>query len=332
MNQDFYISLIYKRIQHLLEPEEEQKLAYWLQESPKNQALAREIEIAWENSDSLVLPTVELDLEAEFSQLLENIEAVEEKNIEMRPRSFPWLRVAAAVLVLVLIGYSIWNRGGGDSEWKEIAYTGEDKAHILPDGSKIWLKEGATVKYQPSFASNKRELELSGEAFFDVKHQDNTPFLVNCTFGTVQVLGTTFTVNERLKQERMEVVVVSGRVQLSAYETMEKIVLEANEKGVWNEANKTLKHYQDVSLNEVAWHTKNLVFEDTPLNEVLETLQKTYSIELNLVNKALAGCPFSLVMQTEDPSEYFEIFQEVFGIEVVKLNNQAYRFEGGTCP
>ena len=303
----------------------------WLKEKPEHRILAEEVEVAWEKTEHIPLPEVALNLDAEFSLLLEKIGEEDKGKDTASASAFPWMRVAAAVLVILLLGY-LWNRPSPTSEWEEFSYTGENEAQTLPDGSKVWLREGASVRFMKAFGPNKRTLELTGEAFFDVAHEAERPFFINCTYGTVQVLGTTFTVNERLNRKQLEVVVVSGRVQLEIEKAQKKIVLEAKEKATWDEVGQNLVHNEKASLNEVAWHTKALQFEDTPLSEVLNILQTTYTIELDLANPALNNCPLSLVMQTEDPVEYFDVLKEVFGIEVVKSSEKSYRLEGGSCP
>ena len=335
MDQDFYITLIYKRLRNLLDPEEERQLAEWLTDSEENQALSRSISRAWENSEAYQLPTVDLDLNTEFNQLLHQLEGEEQTEQIESPTyssSFRWWSIAAAILVLLIFGYLWTINQSPEVEWIEIVQESSEGAFPMPDGSEVWVRKGSTLKYPTTFAKNERRIFLSGEAYLNIQPDPQKPFFVETPSGQVEVLGTKFTVKEWEAGESIEVYVQEGKVALAPKDLDQTLILRSQQKGVFQIPEKNLFKDPDVNENEVAWRTKELNFEDTPLEEVVQVLEQTYQIEVELLNKALNSCPFSLTIDFEDIGTLFDSLEELYGISVVEKGPAAYELQEGRCP
>ncbi|HVW62489.1 MAG TPA: FecR domain-containing protein, partial [Puia sp.] len=157
-------------------------------------------------------------------------------------RRFPgrWWMAAAAVLVLGVAGGLLYR---GQRHPNIAATSPVPTAHDkeittrygtrnfleLPDGSKLWLNAGSKVKY----AEDRRELTLEGEAFFDVKHDPDHPFIIHTGKLDVRVLGTSFNVKAYPNDSTIETTLIKGKVEIDfPGNTRSGIVLRPNEKVV----------------------------------------------------------------------------------------------------
>ncbi|MBS1660853.1 MAG: FecR domain-containing protein, partial [Bacteroidetes bacterium] len=86
----------------------------------------------------------------------------------------------------------------------------------LPDGSEVWLNAASSIKYPTSFLKNDREVEITGEAFFQVKSSPSAPFIVKAPLTTITVLGTSFNVDAYSSDSTVETTLVNGAVKVSA--------------------------------------------------------------------------------------------------------------------
>src|SRR2546423_14261851 len=86
---------------------------------------------------------------------------------------------------------------------------------VLPDGSTVWLNAGSKLTYNKDFGNNIREVSLVGEAFFDVMHIPDVPFVIETPTAVVKVLGTSFNVKAYPNETTTETSVIRGRVEIS---------------------------------------------------------------------------------------------------------------------
>jgi transmembrane sensor len=177
----------------------------------------------------------------------------------------------------------------------------------LEDGSVVILQPNANIAFPKHFYKDKREVYLEGEAFFEVAKNAARPFFVYNNNLVAEVLGTSF--NVKIINNKIEVAVKTGRV--AVYENGLRINMSPEQKkenGVIIMPNQKVTYYEEnrhfiTSLVDAPLpvHTENgksageekFVFDDTPLSEVLNTLEKTYQIEIVLENVNLANCPFT---------------------------------------
>lgn len=150
--------------------------------------------------------------------------------------------------------------------------------YILPDDTEVWLNEGAVLEQLASF-SESRVLNLDGEAFFDVTHQENSDFVVHLNQDEfVRVVGTSF--NLLNTKDDFSLTVFDGKVELHVLDRI--IEVERNESIEKMGGAFVKTRLRDVNI--ISWKTKELVFENTHLQEALNVISKHYGIKINYVD------------------------------------------------
>ncbi|MEO1514829.1 MAG: FecR domain-containing protein [Bacteroidota bacterium] len=343
MDEDFYIALLYKRLDQRIEPEEQSQLEDWLQRSEDNQLMADGIEKAWQAGGRYQKP-ITVDLDAEFDLLEQRIEADEATKqaprIQSRSRDnaqrfvIGW-RIAASIALLVIAGWlaSQW-MGGSAVEWQQARTTGGKMELALEDGSKVWLNDQSLLEYPKQYADSERRVKLEGEAFFDIAKEATRPFIIETVEGTVQVLGTSFNLRSRGKGQQLEVEVHSGRVQLSpAIEGKEALLLEAGQTGLYDPQSGQLERITDLSPNAASWHSRRLIFIDAPLSAVLEDISQHFGQDIQLANPDMANCTMINTFEKDASLEdVLNAIAIVFQVEhQINDTDDAIVLKGGKC-
>lgn len=206
-------------------------------------------------------------------------------------------KYAAILVVTVLlggVGYYIGFRNQDFVAVNEIVSSDKEvvNEYVLPDGSLVTLNNNSKLEFPEQFASDVREVTIIGEAFFDVQPNPEKPFIINAGNTQVKVLGTSFNVCAYPESETVEVVVATGKVQVTrksedVLAEKQEVFLMPGEKGtLFNESN-LLEKSENSDINFLAWKTNDLIFNETPLNEVVRCLEKAYRIDIDLAENEL---------------------------------------------
>jgi transmembrane sensor len=181
----------------------------------------------------------------------------------------------------------------------------------LPDNSTIILQPNAQLRYPNAFTGYKREVYLSGEAFFEVSKNKAKPFFVYSNELTVRVVGTSFVVKANKKDNQFKVIVSTGRVEVSAAikngstaNNKQAIVLTPNQQGVLY---RTDEHLEKINLKKPLLLSKvsttlHFNFVETPFPKVISTLETAYGVHITYNEKTMANCQLtaSLIDQPLD--------------------------------
>jgi ferric-dicitrate binding protein FerR (iron transport regulator) len=192
----------------------------------------------------------------------------------------------------------------------------------------VTLNSNSKLQFPKKFKNNFREVTITGEAFFDVQPNPEKPFVINAGNAQIKVLGTSFNVSAYPENETLEVVVETGTVQvvstekLNTLETAE-ILLKPGEKGTFVNSLGTLEKGLNSDPNYLAWKTHNLVFENTPLNEVVHYLNKTYHTDIQLKGKNLNNLVLTAQFEKKPIEFILNVVQITFGLQL-EQNNDIY--------
>jgi ferric-dicitrate binding protein FerR (iron transport regulator) len=196
-----------------------------------------------------------------------------------------WLRYAATIAILVATSLIVWQI---TMPGHYITYHTENTdlsrpAYVLPDGSKVTLNHGSTLKVPRKFANNSRKVYFEGEAFFEVAPDPEHPFVVKAGNADVKVLGTSFNIRSYPNNQNVEVAVKTGRVEVAGTinkNAGNKVVLAKNQKVIVSAKKGTVTKFDRYDLNDLAWFTRRLNFESASLAEVINVLNRTYHAEI----------------------------------------------------
>jgi ferric-dicitrate binding protein FerR (iron transport regulator) len=203
--------------------------------------------------------------------------------------SFLW-KMAATFLIVCILAY--WGLTSLKPVTHLITTTDETVAIELPDGSKVWLNKNSSVKYSDNF-DKQRNIEFSGEGFFDITHDPLRPFTISTANTTTRVLGTSFSIRSYDHERSVEVIVVTGSVSFSEPEHDErKTVLNKDGRVRYD----IQKHNIDTSTvsdqNLIAWKTKKLQFDDALVGDVIDDLERYSGNQIEVDNDNILKCHF----------------------------------------
>lgn len=330
-----FILLLQKQFNGEITSDESVVLDAWLKQSPQNEQLAAEYRRVWDEASESRPPHFHLNMDAEFRRLLAGIERVERRT-PARTVSISrlLLRVAAAVAVLLVAtwGYRQFSGPASDLIVEHVRENGDVRKIVLPDGSNVWLRQRAEIKYPKQFSPDERRVQLKGEAYFEVAHRSEQPFRIALAGGgEVEVLGTEFNVRDVAGSDETSVLVRSGKVRYAPAGKTTSIVLAANDRAAFSRKNARLTRSKALTLNELAWQTGRLEFDSTPLRHVIADLEKYYGATIEMENRSMLDCSYSNTLTRQTLDEVLESFSLIYNIKVSRLATGSYRLSGGRC-
>ncbi|WP_293883151.1 MULTISPECIES: FecR family protein [unclassified Sphingobacterium] len=152
---------------------------------------------------------------------------------------------------------------------------GNEYAIILTDGTKVWLNAGSTLTFPESFASNKREVKLSGEGYFEVSHDSKRPFYVKSNEQTIRVFGTHFNVRS-YPNENNKTTLITGSVQVSQFGRSK--MLKPGQAAFSTGSNLIV---EEANIEEaMAWRNGFFYFESTPIKDALAAIKRWYNVDI----------------------------------------------------
>lgn len=154
----------------------------------------------------------------------------------------------------------------------------------LSDGTKIWLNANSTLKYPTSFTAATRQVQMTGEIYFEVAHDKKKPFHVQIGDMDVEVLGTHFNIQAYEDEKEIRTTLVEGAVKVKSSE--QSALLKPGQQIVYNAANNHLTNPAKVNLEEVtAWKEGYFLFNQSSLQDVLQQIMRWYDIEIKYLGE-----------------------------------------------
>jgi len=150
----------------------------------------------------------------------------------------------------------------------------------LPDGTKVWLNAGSSLKYPMSFAKNERRVSLEGEAFFEVTKDSARPFKVLSKGQEIEVLGTAFNVNDYPDNTVIKTTLVNGKVKLSNDKRYSEAIYLLPGQQSTNTNNGKIQLANVDTAPFTAWKEGLFYFDETPLSDALQQIGRWYNVEV----------------------------------------------------
>lgn len=144
----------------------------------------------------------------------------------------------------------------------------------LPDGTKVWLNSASSLRYLINFSSKKeRNVELTGEAYFEVAKDKNHPFIVKSAGQEVKVLGTHFNVNAYHDEYSIRTTLLEGSVRVN-----DQVILKPGQQSAFEGGHLTIKAVN--ASDAIDWKNGEFVFNKEPLNDILRKVSRWYNVDI----------------------------------------------------
>jgi ferric-dicitrate binding protein FerR (iron transport regulator) len=325
-----YFQLMSKYLSGNAGDAEVRRLEEWVLSSPENEAQFNAFRRAWVLS-GVEEENPEIDIEREWLDLSGQLFPEEGKIVSMpdkpRRRAGWWIGVAATAAVVVLAGLWLW-RGTAEAPYLEVATQHQVEESRLPDGTRVSLNQYSSLRYIGDGTQSRRQVELTGDAFFEVERDTARPFVIGAGEVQIEVLGTSFYVDARAGRPQVEVIVRSGSVAVTA--AGESIALSPDERAVYDRSTGDLRKEANENENYLAWKTSVLTFDSAPLERVVFDLNRTFHANISIASPEIAACEVTATYDRQPLEAIIRILEQTLGIETETRGSELV-FSGSRC-
>jgi ferric-dicitrate binding protein FerR (iron transport regulator) len=246
-------------------------------------------------------------------------------------RKFLFPAVAAAALIVITLIFFLNTEKKSALSVSENTITtkpGSKSKVQLPDGTLVWLNADSKIAYDDNFQGKYREVQLSGEAYFEVTKDKEHPFIIHTKTIDIKVLGTVFNVRSYDNEKTTETSLIKGSVEITIHNAGRKIVLKPNEKLVVQNSDTALSTDQlpvkensddavislkkihiiekDSSASETLWIKNKLAFDNEPLEEIALKIERWYDVHVVINSDVLKNTKYSAIFEDESLSQVME--------------------------
>lgn len=259
-------------------------------------------------------------------------------------------RIAAVFLVVSSLGLFLYigigslnteqrsfsEAGKTDKDRKDIeGVYNQPSAIYLSDGSVVLLKRGSRLEYPKTFVGSKREVRLTGEAFFDVAKDTERPFIIHAENFTTRVLGTSFNIKAYGNDESQEVAVITGKVVVtvsgSSADKKKQLVLMPNQKAIYSKKDNSLV---GSGIDEIGIYSdlvkRKLVFDEVSVRQILKVLDVTYGVHISLENQSIEDCVITADLSNETLDVAIAIISRAINATYT-IDGNDIMLRGGSC-
>lgn len=298
------IQLLQKFLNDNITDQELKRLFVWLNSEKGNQEYQNLFNDRWAYSE------LERTGDIDSSMLFAKIEArMHDKNL-LRKEYIIRFRNAAAIFLLGILIPLTYVIVLSPNDHAEVVFVKESLSNekirqlALPDGTAVWLMSGSSITYPSDFSGMKtRNVEVTGEAFFDVAPDPAHPFILNLGELGLKVVGTSFNVTNYEDESRITVALKSGKVELfkGEYKPDNQFMqLAPGQIATLEKGNPGMFISEADVAKYTSWTEGILYFRDDPLSDVLKKMGRWYNIDIEIKEPRVAEYPFSATIKNEN--------------------------------
>ncbi|MEO8588025.1 MAG: FecR domain-containing protein, partial [Flavobacteriales bacterium] len=265
---------------------------------------------------------LDVDVDAAWSRLSDRIAGAEGRGRVVPLRRSNGLRWLAAAAVITGLFFGV--RYLFNTETQKLMATTDHVRSTLADSSSVILSPGSRLNAR---MKNERHIALSGEAYFEVKRDAQRPFVVETEDVTVTVLGTGFVVSAYDTSNSVLVRVRHGKVRVVA--EGDSVVLVAGGYARYNRAAHLLERLAAPPAE--VWGDRIIQFEQAPMAEVVDQLQRIFKVQVDLANPALANCKLTASFEDEPIDYILRVIADTYGLRLTEQAPGHYVLDGDGC-
>jgi len=197
-----------------------------------------------------------------------------------------------------------------------------EKGHIskveLPDGSLVWLNSGSEITYSSLFADKNRNIQLNGEAYFNVSHNEQLPLLVSCGELKVKVLGTKFNVSAYEENNQVDVVLEKGSVELlDAKIKSFDYRLKPGERAMFNKTEQKMTVSNVNTVKFTSWKDGIINIYDQSLEQVVKRLESRYNQKFRFSDN-IKDYRYTFTIKNEPLDEIIQLMEKITPVKAIQ--------------
>lgn len=233
-------------------------------------------------------------------------------------------RTAASLAGLILVSLALWFTY--DIFYRNITIattSGEIRTLVLPDQSVVTLNANSELSYPRFWNTEIREVQLKGEAFFSITHQqDSTPFIVHTNHLDVRVLGTEFNVDER--EDRTQVLLTAGKVKVGIQQGagIEEVDMIPGELLAYSHQDNSIVKQAAAGETEAAWRSNQLIYENTTIADVIMDMERQFGFDIQVEDTAILQEEFNGVIPADNAEAFFVTIENTFDVQIIMSEKQ----------
>lgn len=306
----------------------------------ENETVKKAVKQLWYAQISSKTKTRDFDLEANLDKIHHKINRLHGRTIDTHRKNSARRIVsqtihiyykAAAVLLLPLLSVAIMyfynvqfedtRKSTNKTLYSEItAPMGSRIKMGLPDGSQVWLNHGSKLRYPQNFGEKSREVDLTGEAYFNVKENPENPFIVNTSKLDVHVTGTKFNIAAYANESTIGISLEKGSVQLYKEQSGNKqprelYKLKPGEHAAYYPDSNKLDIIRGKNDIYTAWKYGKIIFRNEPLHLIAKRLERRYNVDIVLKDKKLKAYTFTATFLDETLNQVLNLLSKAVPLE-----------------
>src|ERR1035438_10431303 len=197
-----------------------------------------------------------------------------------------------------------------------VTHNGEKITCVLPDSSVVHLNSESKLNYPEYFSGNMRIVELTGEAYFSVKHDKNRPFIVKTGNSQVTVTGTEF--NKRNRNSDTKIVVSKGSVKVLSLSSRKQENLKKGDMVQLDSSGNITPPVQVNLKYYLAWRVNKLAFMHTPLKEVMAEIERTYNVKAEFLRDSAKNRTLTGIFETDSLEKVLSVLSLTLDLNISK--------------
>ncbi len=299
--------------------------------------------------------------QSEYSREPGSLPAIKPVIILSRHRFWLYAAAIAGIVILAGLNFNYFHQQNTKTENTApkgneiVSRSGARTKLLLPDGSQVWLNSGSKLNYSNAYDITQREVDLEGEAYFDVVKIAGRPFIVHASSLNIKALGTAFVVKSYPQDETVETTLLSGIIEVSRKDFPDgpKVILKPDEKLIFNkqldpearhDASDTSAKYAATTMGkisvaavskaipdsnkvETSWVYNRLVFDGDSFQELAKKMERWYNVKITLNSKELFHYRFKGAFENETIREALDALQLTAEFSYKINNNEINLFK-----
>ena len=304
-------------VQGKTSPVENKEVQEWLEQDEENVNLFLKVKRLWEEDKHESFISKD-EISSEWQKVSNLIE-------KPAPKIYPLkriLQVAAAIVAIISITSVMYVQFASNKSSAIYATKiGERKKIVLEDGTSVWMNASSTLKVEKHFGHKNRQVELIGEAWFDVTKNDKIPFIVRAQDINVKVHGTQFNVNAYDWENSIVTTLEEGSISLYSESNNESVFLTPGEMGTFEKANNSITISKKDTPQYSSWRNNILYFNETQLDIILRRIENHYGVSVQNNFDQIDSDKITLTINNEPLNEVLNLLTLITNYEF-ELENE----------